>query len=177
MIPETKTAFKLKGNRNRLQGLLLARLTAVARNNPEVLKATTSLGLDTGEELLKLRGALVFRDFLNCIKQMGISEETAQRYITVFKKFGAYREAVSNLGVSKLYILKHLKDKDIKTLMEGGAVSGLTLSDITLMSSTKVRSFFMRRNKLPNPITWRKRVKLFTKHMKLAFSALTGGAR
>jgi hypothetical protein len=108
MIPETETAFKLEGNRSRLQDLLLARLTAVSRSNPEVLKATTSLVLNTGEELLKLRGDLVFGDYLKRLKQMEISEETAQRYITVFKKFGAYREAVSNLGVSKMYILKHL---------------------------------------------------------------------
>jgi len=177
MIPKTETTFDPEGKRNRLQDLLLAHQTVVERRNPETLKATTFLALDTGEELLKLKETLIFGDFIKCVKLMGIARSTAQGYIKVFKKFGAYREAVGSLGVSKMYVLMYLKDKDIKTLVEGGVVSGLTLADITKMSIRKVKSLFTRRNKLLHPVTWRKRVTLFIKHIKLAFSAFAGGTK
>jgi hypothetical protein len=177
MIPKTESAFESEGSRNRLQDLLLAHQTTITKRNPETLKATSFLALDTGEELLKLKETLAFGNFLKCIKQMGIKRSTAQGYIRVFKKFGACREAISIIGASKLYCLIGMKEKDIKTLVDGGAVSGLTLTDITEMSFRKVRSIFRKMSEYPRPMTMHKRIKLFTKHMGLAFSALAGGVK
>jgi hypothetical protein len=177
MIPKTETAFKSEGNRDRLKDLLLTHRTAASRRNPEALKATTFLALDTGKELLKLKETLTVRDFSECIKQMGIAKSTADYYLKIYKKFGAYREAVSVLGASKLYCLIGLKEENIKNLVGGGTVSGFTLTDIVEMPFRKVRNIFRKMSEHPRPMTRHKRITLFVKHMKLAFSALTGGLK
>ena len=176
MIPKTETTFDPEGKRNRLQDLLLAHQALKLRKKPVNLKESTFLALDTGEELLKLKDDS-YGDFLEHVKQTGLTKTVAQDYIKVFKKFNAYREVVSILGSSKLRCLMRLKDDDIKILIEGGAVSGLTLANIAGMSCKKVISVFAKHHKQPILVIWHKRVTLFIKHIKLAFSAFAGGTK
>ena len=176
MIPETKKAFKPEGKRGRLQDLLIAHQSLRLRKKPVNLRESVFLALDTGEELLKLRDDS-YGDFLESVKQMGLSKTVAQDYIKIFKKFYAYRETVSILGSSKLRCLMRQKNDAIKTLVEGGAVSGLTLADMTGMSCKELISVFAKHHKQSIFVIWRKRITLFAKHIKLAFSALAGGVK
>ena len=173
MIPEKETSLESEGGQSRLKDLLSNYQTAKTKRDPERLKATTLFVLDTGEELLKLKKQLAPGSFLQSVRHMGIAKSAAQDYMRAFKKFGACRETVYNLGAGKLYVLMYLKDKDIKTLTEGGKISGITLADIDGMTVREVKNILVKRRKLPRP-TWHKRVSIFKKHIKLAFSALAG---
>jgi restriction endonuclease S subunit len=176
MIPKTETAFESEGSRDGLNDLLSNYYTSKRKKDPEKLKAKTSFVLDVGEKLIEHKKNIAFGHFFVSIMRMGISRGAAQAYMRAFNKFGTCRDVVKNLGAGKLYILMYLKDKDIKTLVEGGTVSGVNLTAIENMPVRKVRNILMKR-RLLKPITWRKRIKQFTKHMSLAFSALAGGVK
>ena len=177
MVPNTETAFYPEGSRDRLQNLLSDYKSSQTKRDTEKIpeREKTSLVFEIGEELLKLKKSLGFGSFIKTVKSMGISRNAAQDYMRVAQRFGAYRDVVKDIGASKLCVLAHRKNENIKILIDGGALSGITLADIDRMSIREVRNCFQNK-RLTKPITWRNRLLKFTKYIKLAFSALAGGA-
>ena len=178
MVPNKETTFIQEGERNRLSDLLSTYKRAQTRKDTGKIPACekTSYVFEMGEELLKLKKSLGFGNFIKTIKSMGILRNSAQDYMRVVQRFGAYRDVVKNIDVSKLYVLAHRKNENIKILMEGGTLSGVTITDISEMSLKEVRNFFQNK-RLTKPMTWRRRFRTFKKHLKLAFSALAGGVK
>ena len=174
MASNTK-AFEPEGSRNRFKDLLYKK--SKTKRSPKILKASASYILEAGEELIKLKKNTAYGGFTETVQNMGILPNFAQRCMRVFKKFGAYRETAEKLGAGKLYILMSMKEPDIKTLMDGGSVSGVTLNDIARMSIKEARNILIKRRKLPSHITRCRRMALFIKHIKKAFSVLRGGVK
>ena len=178
MIPNTETTFNQEGERNRLSDLLSTYKRAQTRKDTGKILACekASYVFEMGEELLKLKKSIAFGCFIKTIKSMGIARTSAEDFMRIVQRFGAYRDVVKNIDVSKLRVLAHRKNEHIKILMEGGTLSGVTIADISEMSIKEVRIFFQNK-RLTKPMTWRRRFRTFKKHLKLAFSALAGGVK
>ena len=178
MIPTTKNVFNHEGTTDRLENLLHNYL---ALRRKKVIDQSIDMVFDLGQELLEIQRNNEI-DFLKILVTLNIPVSTARYYINTYKKFGNYQEIARKLGVSKCRILVSLTHFEIKSLIDGDCVCGLTLSYIFLMTATKLklifpeliqtRPYFIKANKVKGV---QKRLMLFAFFIMFAFSALAGG--
>lgn len=174
MTLETNNTLTLEGKSDRLQSLFLSYQSIRHKKRTEEI---AGLAIDMGREFLALKSETPAGFFLKSLELNNIPISTAEYYISFYKKFGKYRDIVQKLGKSKVYVLNILNDEEVKSIMEGNAVYGLTLPDISSLSFKQFRAMLPKLRKTIFYTGPRKRLSLFTMYIKLAFSALTGGVK
>jgi len=95
--------------------------------------------LEAGKRLILIKEHEKHGDFIGALKEIGIAPRTAQRMMQAAVKFTGHREALANLGRTKMLELMIEDDEDLDALSKGGTVAGLTLDDMDCMTTTMLR--------------------------------------
>lgn len=109
------------------------------------LQQSAAAMLEAGKRLLVMREHEPHGEFMQIVEQqMGMDPRVARRMMQAAAKYmspalAATRDALTDLGKSKLYELMLEDDDDLAALTEGGSVAGLTLDEIDTMSTRELR--------------------------------------
>lgn len=123
------TEYSLEAAASRLRGLMA--------------NATQAL-LDIGETLMLVQAHEPEAVYSALLERVGIDTRAAGKMMQAARKFrlgltAPQQQALSDLSRGKLLELVTLDDEDVQGLADGGTVAGLTLDDVSLMTTTELR--------------------------------------
>lgn len=116
---------------------------AVLENSARDVMTRLNMGIfELGAYLLLMKEACGHGHFLPALERLGLSADTAQRYMSVTKRFSnaTTTRHLASLGVSKLVELLPLDDEQLVDMTGMGQTGELALDDVATMSVKELRA-------------------------------------